>query len=222
MYTYAFLPTPSDPLELPCGIVGSLELVETNQLSALVEPDLAFETLRVNDRQLLQAALDHDRIIRELFEQTVVLPLQFGNFIAREDLIHHLQSRRDEYLEKLNRLHDRAEYTLKLVPLPLPEPEISSEVSGKAYFLAKKQHYQTQADQRQQQQQELEQLIAAIAQTYPNWVRGDAQDGIERLYILGDRQADSTLQQHIQTWQTQAAYWELSLGEALPPYHFVS
>jgi hypothetical protein len=29
------------------------------------------------------------------------------------------------------------------------------------------------------------------------------------------------LQTHLAVWQRQLRYWEVSLGEALPPYHFV-
>ncbi|MBE9177276.1 GvpL/GvpF family gas vesicle protein [Oculatella sp. LEGE 06141] len=222
MYTYAFLETPKNPIDLPCGIVGSLELVETARLAALVEPDLALENVHSSDRQLLQAALDHDRVIREIFEQTAVLPLQFGNFIQREDLVNHLKSRSTEYLEKLTHLRDKAEYTLKLTPRAIAsEPQIPSEVTGKAYFLAKKQHYQHQVEQQQQQQQELEDLLAAIAKLFPNSIRSAAQDGVERIYLLGNRQDDALLHAQLQGWQSQCPHWEVTLGDALPPYHFV-
>ncbi|WNZ24674.1 gas vesicle protein [Leptolyngbya sp. NK1-12] len=223
MYTYAFLLNGDRPLELPEGIWGPLELVSLAELAALVEPDLAFETLQQSDRQLMQAVLSHDRVIQEVFQQTAVLPLRFGTcFISRQGLLDHLRAHQQTYLDKLRQLQDKAEYTLKAVPLSLPEQPIASSISGKDYFLAKRQLYQDQAQWQQQQQQELESLNRLIRDRYPGAVRGNqTNDGIERFYVLRSRQAESDLQADLSLWQTQLLHWELSLGEPLPPYHFV-
>lgn len=222
MYTYAFLQTPTVPFDLPSGIVGALELVSETKLSALVEPDLAVEDLQNGDRQLMQAVLAHDRIIRELFEQTAVLPLRFGTrFVSEHGLREHLQRHQVEYLNQLNHLKDKAEYLLKLTPIALTEDDAPSKAKGRAYFLAKKERYQTQALQQQQQQAELQQMISAIAEQHPNWVQSQPQDGVERIYILGDRQNPDSLRRQIEMWRTQVLYWTFSLSEALPPYHFV-
>jgi hypothetical protein len=222
MYTYAFLLDPASPLDLPDGIAGSLQLMRMNHLAALVEPDLASESLQTNDENLMQAVLAHDRVIRAAFQQATVLPLRFGTcFVSRQALLEHLASHSAEYLDKLVRLQNKVEYPLKLVPIASAEPPLGEGLKGKDYFLAKKQLYQAQAEWQQQQQAELERLTGAIAQTYPDFVRSKSDDGVERIYLLGDRQRERLLYQSFKTWQTECPHWQFSLGEALPPYHFV-
>lgn len=222
MYTYAFLMS-DVTLDLPEGIWGSLELVAVERLAALVEPELPLAVLQQTDRQLMQAVLSHDRVIQDLFQQTTVLPLRFGTcFVSRQRLLEHLQFHQQEYLEKLTQLQGKAEYAVKLTPLPLPEFAIPTEVQGKDYFLAKKRRYQDQSEWQQQQQQELEQLHRLIQQRYVNAVRSnETADGIERIYLLHPHQAEQQLQTYLADWQDQSRCWSLTLGEMLPPYHFV-
>jgi Gas vesicle synthesis protein GvpL/GvpF len=222
MYTYAFLASSTAPVELPLGITGSLALIHEAGLAALVEPRLDLEALQQNDDRLVQAVVSHDRVLRELFEQATILPLRFGtSFISQAALEQHLQTHQAEYLQKLAELQDKAEYGLKFVPSELAEPEISTDVKGKAYFLAKKQRYQTLAEQQQQQQVEFHQVIEAIALSYPDVVLSEAKDGVERVYLLSDRQEEPNLYQRLQNWQMQCPHWQISLVDALPPYHFV-
>jgi Gas vesicle synthesis protein GvpL/GvpF len=217
MYTYAFVST--IPPELPEGIFGSLQIISADGLAALVEPDLAPESLQENDNHLVQAVLSHDRVIRELFEQTAVLPLRFGTYFkTQQGLVEHLQANSSEYLQRLEQLQGKAEYSLKLTPIAFVEPPIGEEVKGKDYFLAKKQIYQAQAAWQTQQKAELETLLEAIDQQFPRWVKGEADQGVERIYLLGDRQLEVP---SFQMWQNQLSHWELVWGEALPPYHFV-
>jgi Gas vesicle synthesis protein GvpL/GvpF len=220
MYTYAFLA--DVPPDLPEGIFGSLEIISAEGLAALVEPDLAPELLQENDKQLVQAVISHDRVIRELFEQTTVLPLRFGTYFKTQTgLVEHLQTHSAEYLMRLAGLKGKAEYALKLTPIAFVEPAIGEAVKGKDYFLAKKQIYQAQAAWQTEQQAELEALLAAIERQYSRWVRGDADQGVERIYVLGDRAIESEMVASLQSWQMEFAHWEISLGEPLPPYHFV-
>ncbi len=219
MYTYAFLS--SIPSKLPEGILGLLQIISVDGLAALVEPNLVVGSLQENDQQLVWAVLAHDRIIRELFEQTTVLPLRFGTcFTSHQSLLDHLQANSTEYLIKLEKLQGKAEYALKLTPIAFPEAAIGVDVKGKDYFLAKKQIYQAQAAWQLEQQRELEALFEAIAQQH-SWVRGEADSDIERVYLLGDRQSELWLPASFKTWQLQSAHWKLTLGEPLPPYHFV-
>lgn len=208
MYTYAFLLV-SDKLDLPEGICGSLELVRAADLAALVEPDLTFESLK-HDRQLMQAVLSHDRVIQDLFQQTVVLPLRFGTyFLSREKLLQHLQSHQGEYLEKLSYLQGKAEYGLKLTPLPLLKAAPDADIDKLAKSATA-------------QQVELQSLISLIKEHFPEAVPGkETNDGIERFYLLSAQQNAAQIQAHLQQWQQRCHCWELSLGEALPPYHFV-
>ncbi|MBI4783690.1 MAG: GvpL/GvpF family gas vesicle protein [Oscillatoriophycideae cyanobacterium NC_groundwater_1537_Pr4_S-0.65um_50_18] len=226
MYTYAFLPNLDASLKLPTGIAKPVELLRVHELAALIEPDLEVANLQESDDRLMRAIVSHDRVIRQMFQQTALLPLRFGTqFVSQQGLIEHLQAHQSEYVAKLAMLKGRAEYLLKLVPVPLAEIPIAAEVKGKAYFLAKKQAYEAQTAWQQQQQAELQQIAEAIALQYPNWVRGesnsDAKGTIERFYILGDRIQERLLYEHFKTWQMQYSAWEISLEEPLPPYHFV-
>lgn len=222
MYTYAFLSHSDIPSNLPEGIWGSLQLVTVGGLAALVEPDLTPEALQSSDDVLVQAVLCHDQVIREVFEQATVLPLRFGTcFVSRQGLVEHLGSHSTEYLNKLTKLRGQAEYLLKLTPLRMSETVVQSDVTGKQYFLAKKQQYQAQTDWQQQQQADLEKLLDTIALRFPNWTRTEASDDTERIYILSSRQDEQLLYDWVKTWQSFCSHWELSLGQALPPYHFV-
>lgn len=222
MYTYAFLPKSDIPLDLPEGISGSLQLITVDQVAALVEPELSVEALQTSDDVLMRAVLYHDQVIREVFEQITVLPLRFGTcFISRQGLVEHLGSHSAKYYHKLSQLKGRAEYLLKLKPIEISEAAISPELKGKDYFLAKRQRYQSQIDWQQQQQLELEALKTTISRFYPEWIHTDPSDGVERIYLLSDRQTLPALYEYVSIWQAQCPHWELSLGEALPPYHFV-
>ena len=221
MYTYAFFKSAIAPLNRLAGIAGEVQIVESGQLSALVEPSLELEVLQKDDSHLVQAVLTHDRMICDLFWQTTILPLRFGTcFVSLESLIEHLETHQESYLAKLAQLEGKAEYRLKLTPSEVPVSTIS-DVKGKQYFLAKKQQYQTQQAQQEQQRSQLEQVFTSISKTYPDYRVTEAKEGIEKLYLLIDRQQETALYQHLQNWQNHCTHWELILGEALPPYHFV-
>ena len=223
IYTYAFLTISQDDLELPEGIGGSLHLVASGQLGAVVEPNLDVATLQQSDDRLIQAVLHHDQVLRELFDQTPILPLRFGTqFLSEAALADYLHHHQADYQSKLTALAGKAEYTLKAIQQELPPPSIPTETKGKEYFLAKKRLYQVQLEQQAQQQQEFVQLQDTIAQTYTPVITSDAQnDNIERLYLLIDRQSEPELLTHLQSWRSLCPGWQLELSEALPPYHFV-
>lgn len=222
MYTYAFLFNSGLLPELPEGIWGSLDLIGADRLAALVEPGLSAEALQQSDRQLMQAVLSHDRVIQEVFQQTTVLPLRFGTyFISRQGLLDHLYANQQTYIDKLIQLQGKAEYVLKLNPLPFPEAAIATETTGKDYFLAKKQRYQDQSNWQQQQQAELDRLNRLLEERH-TWTRAGsdpAASPTERIYLLAE--SNSSLLEQLPDWQQQCPSWELSLSDPLPPYHFV-
>jgi Gas vesicle synthesis protein GvpL/GvpF len=222
MYTYAFFNNPELPLNLLPGIAGEVQIVSRAGLSALVEPDLDLEAIQRGDNQLVQAVLTHDRMICELFWQITILPLRFGTFfVSLDSLLDHLESQQKIYTEKLSQLEGKAEYRLQITPLELPEISLSPDLKGKQYFLAKKQHYEDQQAAQAQQQMQLQTVLAAIAQAYPDRSLTEAKSGVEKLYLLVDRRQEPALYEQLQVWQNQSPQWELMLGEALPPYHFV-
>ncbi len=223
MYVYAFLPSSVVPLELPDGIESPVQLIAEAGLTAVVEEGLNLEHLQQSDNRLMQAVLLHDRVIRELFSQTALLPLRFGtHFVSKEALVSHLQANGRSYLELLHHLADKAEYTLKLTPLDPPEEEeATSEGRGRDYFLAKKRRFQAFQDHKQQQQDELEQIKEAIAQMYPGAVYSAVKDDVERVHLFVPRRLELALLEQLSEWQGRSPHWQVELSEALPPYHFV-
>jgi hypothetical protein len=222
MYTYAFCKTPNLPISQPAGIGSAVQLIREAELSAFVEPNLDLEVIQSHDDRLLEAVLSHDRTVRALFQHQTILPLRFGTqFASLERLQSHLRQHQTEYLAKLTQLENKAEYTLKLLPVEVEVTPTPSHATGKNYFLAKKQQYQTQAAQQQQRQTEWQRVMQAIGQVYPTAIAAEQANGEQRIYLLVDRREEPTLQQHWQNWQNLCSHWHLQLGEALPPYHFV-
>ena len=221
-YTYAFLETPATVLELPVGIGVSVLLISHAGVSALVEPEVSLESLQNDDEPLIQAVLSHDRVICELFRQTTILPLRFGtSFVSKESLLTHLEFHAEEYLEKLRQLNGKAEYILKFIPRTLDEPVITPEAGGRQYFLAKKQRYQTQQDFQSDQTAEWDQAVNLITQIYKSAIVVQPQGEEARIYLLVSRQDEPLLAEQFLAWQKMCSRWELELGEALPPYHFI-
>ncbi|MDX2241280.1 MAG: GvpL/GvpF family gas vesicle protein [Leptolyngbyaceae cyanobacterium bins.302] len=216
MHVYAILHR-SAALTLPEGVLSPLQSVVEGQLAAVVEPDLALVELQQDDAGLLQAVLAHDRVIRELFAQTTVLPLRFNTFPALNELIADLQTNQKTYLNQLAQLDGQAEFTLKLSPVEISEGSIAPNLKGKEYFLAKKQHYQEQQRQEELRVQEFNLIVQAIVQQY----LAVAQPDSNQICILAQKQQYDGLQRQITDLQEQMNYWELHLGDALPPFHFV-
>lgn len=221
LYTYAFLD--GTPDRLPEGFRQTLQGIEADGITAVVETDLAIAPLKENEELLVRAVVNHDRVIRELFEQGTLLPLRFGTcFRSSEDLQDHLQTNAARYRDRLNQLRGKAEGVLRLVPLPYTATTPLPEAGGKAYFLAKKRQYQEQVEYQHRQKQERELLRQSIARQYPDIFLGEPrEDGVERLYVLVGRDAGEELQNHLSEWSTECPSWELSLEVPLPPYHFV-
>lgn len=216
MHVYALVSS-TTTLALPMGVVNPLQLITQGELAAVVEPDLTLEVLQEQDTALLQAVLAHDRVIRELFRQTTVLPLRFTSFPTMAELTTDLQTNQQTYVQTLTRLQGKAEYPIKFVPIEIEEPSISPALKGKDYFMAKKQSYQAQQQQREQQTQELEQLLQAIAAQYLVVKPPD----IQQVYILADKTNFFELHEWVNASQQQTTLWNLHLGEAFPPFHFV-
>ncbi len=225
MYTYAFLKTSTIPLALPTGIESPVQIVGTDQLSAVVEPKLSktkLDTLQEQNETLIQAVFAHDRVLRELFLQTTILPLRFGtHFASRQALLTHLDAQQQKYLEAIAHFEGKAEYTLKLIPVEIPVPPVPAELKGKDYFLAKKQQHQAQLEQKELQRKERETIIQQFATVCCQYrISSNAGDS-EKMYLLINRDNENQMLEQFRIWQSQYFYWQLTLGEALPPYHFL-
>ncbi len=223
LYTYAFVRQSEQPFVLPMGIQQQTQLFKTDELSALVEPDLDIERLQADDEHLMQAVFAHDRAIQNIFEQTVVLPLRFGTcFTSQERLLEHLKQRSPVYQQFLSDFAGKAEYTLKASPLELSAEPSATQAKGKDYLLQKKKQYQAQTSYQQRQQDEFDQLLCHIDEKYTFQSGNSLDSDVRRINLLCDRQEESLLQSHYQSWSKECTCWELSLSDALPPYHFVA
>ncbi|MGK7918718.1 MAG: GvpL/GvpF family gas vesicle protein [Trichodesmium sp.] len=221
-YVYAFL-LPKSSLVLPKGMKQEVELIAYQNLAALAEANVSIEAIQETDEKLLEAVLNHDRVIREIFQQTSLLPLRFGNaFAAVENIIHHLQNNQQQYLTTITELAEKAEYTVTFSPVSPPSTLEITEARGKAYLLAKKQRFQQQQAFQTEQHQQWENIRQLIVQDYPKLVFKDSTEGgIKQVYLLANREVELLTTQHLPTWQANCPHWQISLSEPLPPYHFV-
>lgn len=220
-YLYAVCRIPANPLRLPAGLQGDTLLVTVEDVGAIAEPALDVAALQADDQRLLTAVLSHDRVIGEVFQQTTVLPLRFGTQVASEaSLQAHLLENLSTYRAKLERLQGKVEYQLKLEPAPISLPPLQEGLKGRDYFLAKKQRLEAQTQAIQQQQLEFDAQLEAIRQAYPDSQPAPQETGA-RAFVLIDQSEASQLRQQARTWQDASQTWQITLSEALAPYHFV-
>lgn len=223
VYAFAFLRCPDTPLSLPLGINTSVEVTCVGDIAALTESGIAIEALQHDDNSLMQAILAHDRVLRAVFEQTVILPLRFGTcFVDGDRLVEHLQNNAPDYRKTLNELTGKAEYMLKAIPIEQEEAAMPTETQGKAYLLEKKRRYQAQFAYQQSQKEELDDLLQTVTQTYRSHLSDSPNSDVTKINVLCDRQEEDTLLSQVQQWRDRYRAWELNLSEALPPYHFIS
>jgi hypothetical protein len=223
VYAFAFLRCPTTPLTLPTGINSSVELMCVGEIAAVIEPDISIEALQANDKNLMQAILAHDRVLRSIFEQTAILPLRFGTcFVNGDRLVEHLQQHESSYLESLADLSGKAEYMLKAIPLERETQTMTQEKKGKAYLLEKKKQYQAQSSYQKQQRDELDELLNIIDQAYHYVFSPNDDSEIKKINILHSRKEEESLLKTYLQWRDRYQSWDLHLSEALPPYHFIS
>ncbi|BAY29228.1 hypothetical protein NIES2107_10690 [Nostoc carneum NIES-2107] len=222
IYTYAFFKTPDIPLHLPEGNAGKLFLIHSSGISAVIEPGISLESVQNNDEQVIKMVLAHDRIIRELFQQTTVLPLRFGtSFASSVSLLKHIESHAEEYHAKLAYIQRKTEYNLKLLPRIFQEPLKSPVGGGRDYFLAKKQHFENQKFFMIAQADEKSSLINLITEIYQSAVIVQDKGEELRVYFLVAHEDKPLFLEQFLTWQDACPRWDFCLGEGLPPYHFV-
>ena len=206
---------------MPAGIAHpTVQLVSGGQLEAIAEFDLDVSHIKDDDQQLINAVLTHDRVLGQMFTQTVLLPLRFGTqFTSRDALRTYLQTHQASYLQRLEVLGDKAEYLVKLAPNPLKLPPLDETLKGRDYFLAKKNRLQRQAQAQAQQDEELQRFLAHLQTTGVAFVQSTPQEGEERFHILSMRDI-AIAEAQLTAWQQLVPSWQLYCSEPLPPYHF--
>jgi hypothetical protein len=221
IYLYSICPRPQQPLTLPLGLANPTQLIAVDNVAAVVETGVDLAALQTDEPRLLDAVLSHDRVICELFQHTPLLPLRFGTQIASLDLLKaHLANQAADYTAKLNILAPKVEYQIKLIAAEVAAPPLAEGLTGREYFLAKKQRLQDQTAAQDQQQADLTQLLDQIYSAYGDSIESEAPAGEARVYVLVDRDGN-TLPQWVEEMRSHSPHWILILSEPLPPYHFV-
>jgi hypothetical protein len=227
IYAFAILSAPV-PMIQPVGMLtDQIQYFEVEDLVVAVEPDIDVQELdQASEDRLLQAVVEHDRIICELFAHCVLLPLRFGTaFVSQVALEDYLRSQQTILKDRLQNLSGYAEYMLKgtyTPPTVLPSVP-QAELKGKDYFLAKRSQYVQQQEVRSQQQQDYEDLILLLNSPESKLQIGTPQGSENfRAFILLTPIQAQTLGQSLTTWQIQHPDWQLDLSDALPPYHFAN
>ncbi|OCQ99694.1 gas vesicle protein [Oscillatoriales cyanobacterium USR001] len=222
LHIYALLKTPTEPLELPNGIAGKVQIFSGDRISAIIEPEISVESWETDSDRLMHAVLAHDRVICQVFRQTSVLPLRFGTYFAStESLQTHLKSQNQQYLEKLEKLDGKAEYIFNFTPILPPEEPLPSETGGRQYFLAKKQRYQQIQDFQDTQNLEWANAVEFATTNYQSAIVEPTSEREGKIYTLLNLQDETLLLELYHTFQQNCPHWEVQLGEALPPYHFL-
>ena len=222
-YVYGFLYLPESCLVLPKGMEREVELISYQNIAAVAEANVHITEIQEAEEKLLQAVLTHDRVVKEIFRQTSILPLRFGNaFTTVENIINDLQNNQQKYLRVLNKLKQQAEYTVTFTPVSIPSTLEISEVRGKAYLLAKKQQFQKQQAFQTEQNQQWGNICQLILKNYPKAVFKDStEEKTKQVHLLANRDSEFINNQELLSWQTECSYWQITVSEQLPPYHFV-
>ncbi len=221
VYTFAFLSAPPPPQKPPGLQEAAIDYVVVGDLAAAVEPGISLEALQQSDQRLLEALVRHDQVICHLCQNQTVLPLRFGTvFVSEDHLRDHLSQNQQSYQSRLQALQGTGEYVVKgHADWPELEPE-STQPSGRAYLLAKKQQYEAQQQRIQQQQQECEALVQALTQKFLIQAGKVQAEELVRLHLLLREEQRPELDTLLTQWQQEHPHWHLELGGPLPLYHF--
>jgi hypothetical protein len=230
IYTYAILLAPA-PADLPLGIRGKqIQYLQCDRLIAAIESDIDVEALNhLPEQALMQAIVQHDRLICELFATRSLLPLRFGTaFVSIDALETYLQAEQEKLLASLSRLDGYAEFLITGAAIA-PKAEAETNLKGKNYLLAKRSQYLQQEQWRSQLQTEvLDYRQTLINNLNPEIYKSEflqvETQGSEdvRVYALLPRSQVESLQQATRSWEEQHEHWQIKWSQPLPPYHFLS
>ncbi len=231
MYCYGLVRTQAiEQLEImPEGIEGPLRWVICGEVSALVESGFEMTKRALSEAELLTAVVGHDRVLRSIFAVMTVLPLRFGTeFTTDQAIQEHFKDNLSIYLQKLTKLDNKAEIALTLRSIAPPEIAIPAHLTGRDYFLAKKQ----QAQQQLQWQDECDRIrhnAVTVLSELGVEIRSKNPDSPSDSYVLlYDRTVP--VETYCEQWRsllstqatgTSSGDWQYILGEPTPPYHFV-
>ncbi len=230
IYTFAILLAPA-PSELPLGITSKpIQYLQCDRLIAAIEADVDIESLKLLPEQsLMQAIIQHDRLICELFNERTLLPLRFGTaFVSISALEIYLQEEREKLLASLQRLDGYAEFLITGSAIA-PKAEAATNLKGKDYLLAKRSQYLQQEQWRSQLQEEVLDYRQVITNSLnpdlykPEFQHVETQGSEDvRVYALLPRSQVEFLRDSLRSWEKQHSHWQIAWSQALPPYHFLN
>jgi hypothetical protein len=229
IYTFAILMAPCPKVQ-PLGLMGQpIQYWQCDRLVAVIQPDVDIESLKsLPEESLMQAIIQHDRLVCDLFADQTLLPLRFGTaFVSLDALDMYLRQEGARLLQDLERLAGCAEFLMKGVAIA-PKVEPQTNLKGKDYLLAKRSLYLQQEQWRSQLQQEISSYMQLIkdnlgADTELHMQLAEAQ-GAEawRCYVLLPRSQADYLQNLGKSWLEKYSHWQIEWSQALPPYHFLA
>ena len=227
MYCYGLARTREiDRIEtMPDGIEGLLRWVICGEVSALVERDFGMVAGTFSEAELLTAIVGHDRVLRSIFQTMTVLPLRFGTeFTTEFALQEHFKQNLSDYLRKLTALENKAEISLTLTAIAPAEVLIPAHLTGRDYFLARKEQSQQQLQWQADCDRIRQQAVDLLAKLGVKMRHKNPDSPGDSYVLLYDRSIP--VETYCQQWRslvkTQSqGDWHYVLGEPTPPYHFV-
>jgi hypothetical protein len=223
IYTFAIALAPVPELK-PMGISQAIAYVQVGDLVAVVEFGLDVQALKSSPEPvLIQAVVNHDRLICELFSHHTLLPLRFGTaFVSEPALQDYLSAQHQVLSDRLHSLQGYAEYLVKAT-VSYPKPvEAQTNLKGKDYLLAKRSQYLQQQQVQQQQQQEYDTLLAKIKleDTIKIELAPPQTGETLRAYILATAIEIKQFQQTLANLKVDFPHWQVEISDRLPIYHF--
>lgn len=168
------------------GVHGaSVESLEQSGLRCFYS---AVETIPAGPESLKRDALDFHHVIRELFQQAVIIPFRFPTTLpSTAEVDAYVRDHATQYHAALQEFRHQVQMEIRL-QLPLT-PAASDAATGAGYL-------QTRAQRARQVEQAIAACRVAIHQEVINWRQRDSSHGV-RCFVLIRREAVGRFQQQI-------------------------
>ncbi|MFD2081187.1 Gas vesicle synthesis protein GvpL/GvpF [Actinopolymorpha cephalotaxi] len=240
LYLFAIVGSTAVDLSGLPGIAGgdSPRLVGSGDLAAVVT-DVPLSALDVReeevteDGRLARMAMDHDTVIRAVFEQTPALPLRLATVVGDEDAARRLlEERSAEIRDLLARLAGHQEWGVRLrregaAPDANTERERdrAARPSGRDYLQARREALRASQEQRHAVRQAGDEVYRALAEHATDATRlsgGGAADLLLNATYLVPIAATQEFRDVVEKYATDLAAGgvQVELTGPWPPYSF--
>ena len=174
--------------------------VHTTQLAAIEESGLRCTFSRYHQKAgaagepLREAAVEFNRVLQQVLEQTAIVPFRFPTVLAEEaDIAALMREHASEYEESLSRVHDAVQMEITITANPQDPTQMKS---GKQYLQARGAMYRKLEDAALNVQR-------LTADSLRDWRRRELPSGI-RCYALISRDARAAFEQGVRRATTPA------------------